>query len=338
MHILRRLSIGLFSLLCVTAIGLLAYLGALQMTVLNRTTVKSWIADSGVYKNNLIPSLVQSGASKAEKPDPATATGSLQIPPDAIKFALERTFTGDYVRSKVDDTIDKFYDYLEGKSSQFVLVISISDRRDAFISSLAKASEHYVAALPTCTPGLPANTLCRPANIAPDLYAEQIITRNVEESGFFKRPLTTGDGDNGLRLPRVLSATTPIMIGLAILAIVSATLYLWLTPIANRLNAISKLGKRIFFGQIFTFVASLLLVAAFYFGIFKLPMSLPDQPAVVTATVTNIVKIALMSVAGHLAVITGIICIIGLGVWIGFNKWKNKATQVSVVDTNTLKY
>jgi hypothetical protein len=331
MHILRRILIWLMGFLCAVSVTMLVYLGTLQMTVLDRDVVKGWLRDGGVYKNNLVPSLIQSGSSTTQKPDQPATTGQFKIPPDIFKLALERTFTPSYVQSQTEGVIDKYYNWMEGKSTHFSFSIIVTDKRDKFITELASASEPYVAKFPACGPTLAADTMCRPANIDPGEYSRQIMTDNISKSDFFTRPLITNTSIesgkvNALSLPsevpRFISLIKPMMIGLVVLTLLSAGILIWLSPIMERLNTLKRLGKRIYFGQLFTLIISLLLIAAFQLGFFKFQSLLGDQPAVISQTVSDTTKVIAVSVTSTLALLSGIVCAIGLTNWIGIIIWR----------------
>lgn len=339
MRTVQSMAIWLAGFLCVTATALLVYVGTLQMTVLDRAVVKGWLVQGGVYKNNLVPTLIQSGATHTEKPDPASDTGQFVIPKDALKLALERTFTKDFVRTQAEATIDNFYNWLEGKTKEFTVSIPVDQKRDTFISELARASEPSIAALPVCGPKLTINTLCRPANIAPDLYSQQVIAQNINQSGFFNKPITLNDTKNDasstripLAIPPFLPYIGPIIVGLMAVFVLSAASSLWLAPVGNKLRAISGLGKRIFLAQIFTFVGALLLLIAFGSGFFQFSTMLPDQPAIVSETIGGIVKVAFMAMATTLAIFSGIACGIALVIWLGIHFWQRKTTRIAIAE------
>lgn len=337
MHILRRILIWLMGFLCATSVTLLVYLGTLQLTVLDRNVVKSWLVDGGIYKNNLIPSLIQAGTTTTtQKPDSAAITGQFQIPPDAFKLALERTFTPNYVQSQTEGVIDKYYDWMEGKVTQFSFSVIVTDKRDTFITELARASEPYVAKFPPCGPRLATDTMCRPANIDPGVYSQQIMTDNINKSDFFTRPLITNvDTESGKvnalglppQIPQFISLITPIMIGLVVLALLSAGILIWSSAILERPNTLKRLAKRIYFGQLFTFIIAILLIAAFQLGFFKFQSLLGEQPAIISKTISDVTKVIAISVTSALALLSGIICAIGLVIWIGILIWRRTTSH-----------
>lgn len=339
MRTVQSMAIWLAGFLCVTATALLVYIGTLQMTVLDRDVVKGWLVQGGVYKNNLVPTLIQSGAAHTEQPDPTVDASQFAIPKDALKIALERTFTKDFVRTQAETTIDSFYNWLEGKTMEFAVSIPIDQKRDTFINELALASEPSIAALPVCGPKLTANTLCRPANIAPNLYSQQVIAQNINESGFFNKPITLNDAKNDvpgtrapLAIPPFLPYISPIIIGLMVVFVLSAASSLWLAPVGNKLRATAGLGKRIFLAQIFTLVGALLLLLAFSSGFFKFSTMLPDQPAVVSETIGSVVKVAFTTMATTLAIFSGIVCVTALIIWIGIHFWLRKSTRIATME------
>jgi hypothetical protein len=341
MRILRLLVIGLCSFLSVAAVAALVYIGTLEMTVLNRAELKSWLVKGGIYKTNFIPNLLQTSTPKATTPGTTTTSGQLAIPEGALKIALERTFTQDYVRQQAESTIDRFYDWIEGKAPNFTFSIPINQKKDTFITELTQAVEPTVAALPICTPALAAaSTPCRPADIAPDLYTQALIAASIDKTDFFKQPLTTSNltTDASSPFPQPLlwlrqlqSHQTLILLALGGIILLAGGVVILLTPTEERFRALSLLGKRVFFGQIFTLVGSLLLLWAFQSGYFRLSSLLSNQPASLANTVSNVTKFALVDIATTLAILSGIVCLIGLVIWISIRLWQRRATHVSVL-------
>lgn len=329
MRFIRALTLGFFSFVCIAAIAGCVYLATLQATVLNRAEVKDWLTSGGVYKNNLVPSLLQANSPKT--PSAARLTnGQFTIAEDALATALQRTFTPEYVQTQAESTIDRFYDWVEGKTATLTFSIPVDQKKDMFITELTRAVEPAVAALPICTSTLVmADSACRPANIPPDMYVQTAITESVDKAAFFKQPLTqdTLTTDTSTPVPRsllLLRALLPlagwVVLMLVLITILSASLVLWLSPAGKRLKALGQLGKRVFFGQLFTLLGSLFLIWAFRSGLFRLSSLFSEQsgqPAVLAETISNVVKIALVDIASRLALFSGIVCVVGLACWVG---------------------
>lgn len=328
MHIMRKISIGSMKFLCISAIALLVYVGTLQMTILNRTAVKEWLDTGGVYENHLIPELIRTGSVPSETQNTADAQ-TFSVPQDALKQALERTFTPQYVKSQTETSLDKFYDWIEGKSPNFALSIPIQEKRDVFISELAIASESYVAALPLCATAFPT-TLCRPATLSPLDYTKELISQNISKSGFFNKPITNSEfSDQTSPLPspviRIVPYLTEIIIGLFIITVISIAAFLWLSLPNRRLAALQSLAKRIFVSQLFTFAAALLFALLFYFDILRFSNIIPVATDVIAKTIGSSVKIAFMAMALQLALLSGIVVGISLLTWIGVRIWLRRS-------------
>lgn len=333
MRIVRPLLIGVTVLLSITSIALLVYFSTLQMTILNRNSVKTWADKGGIYQNNLFPMLIHSGTTTSQ-PQTDNRYG---IPNDALKLALERTFTKTYVRNQAETTIDQFYDWLGGKSADFAFTIPINKKRDTFIAEFSRAASPHVAKLPICNLTLAANTPCRPANISPELYAQTIITHSLNQSTFFQKPIALPSVNSSqssalapLKATRaVMPYSLAIIIGLILLAIGAAAAHIWLIPANQRLRGLAHLGKRVFFSQVFTFIASLVLILGFATGFLTLP-SLPNAPSIVTNTINETLRQAIFDVAGTLALLSGILCFLGIAAWVGILTYRRKKTHVIV--------
>lgn len=330
MRVIRSVGIGLMRFLCLAAVAMLVYIGTLQMTILDRSEVKRWIDIGGVYENHLIPELIRTGSVPSETQNVAD-TQTFSVPPDALKQALERTFTPSYVKTQTETSLDKFYDWLEGKSPHFVLSIPIHEKRDVFINELAIASEPYVAALPICITNFSA-TLCRPAAISPAEYAKELISQNISKSGFFNKPLTTSEfADQTSPLPspliRIIPYLTEFIVGLVAVAIGSAGILIWLSPSHRRVKAILSLAKRIFVSQLFTFGAAILFALLFHFDILRFSNIIPVASDIIAKTIGSSIKVAFMAMAIQLAILSGISALCSLLIWLGGRAWLHKVAQ-----------
>lgn len=337
MRIVRPLLIGMTLVLSIASIALLVYFATLQMTALNRTAVKSWMDKGGVYQNNLFPTLIHSGTTSTQP----QADNRYGIPNDALKLALERTFTKTYVRGQAETTVNQFYDWLEGKSNDFAFIIPINEKRDTFIAEFSRAATPHIAKLPICSATLSSATPCRPANIAPELYAQTIITNSLNQSAFFQKPIALPSVNSSnssaltpLKTTRsILPYSLAITIGLIIVAIGAAAAHIWLIPANQRLRGLAHLGKRIFFSQVFTLIASLALIWGFASGFLALP-TLTDAPSLVTDTINDTLRLAIFDVAGMLALLSGILCVLGIASWVGILTYRRKKTRVIVDHTD----
>lgn len=333
MRIVRPLLIGMTLVLSIASIALLVYFATLQMTVLNRTAVKSWMDKGGVYQNNLFPTLIHSGTTSTQP----QADNRYGIPNDALKLALERTFTKTYVRGQAETTVNQFYDWLEDKSNDFAFIIPINEKRDTFIAEFSRAATPHIAKLPICSATLSSATPCRPANIAPELYAQTIITNSLNQSAFFQKPIALPSVNSSnssaltpLKTTRsILPYSLAITIGLIIVAIGAAAAHIWLIPANQRLRGLAHLGKRIFFSQVFTLIASLALIWGFASGFLALP-TLTDAPSLVTDTINDTLRLAIFDVAGMLALLSGILCVLGIASWVGILTYRRKKTHILI--------
>lgn len=334
MRILHSFGIGLMRFLCVTAVALLVYLGTLQLTVLDRSAVKEWVDKGGVYENHLIPELIRTGSVPSGAANAADAQ-TFTVPPDALKQALERTFTPQYVKTHTEASLDAFYDWLEGITPHFKLSVPINEKRDEFINELVLASEPYVASLPLCVSAFPAS-LCRPPVIPPATFARELITQNISQSSFFDKPLTNSafaDQPSALPLPivQIIPYTTEVMVALVIITITSAAIVAWLSRSGVRIKRLVDVAKRIFISQLFTFVAALFFIMLFYFNVLRFSSITPAASDTIAKTIGSSAKIAFLDMTTHLAVLSGIAGGVSLLIWVGGRYWLRKNTSNSML-------
>ena len=317
----RHFIIGICTFLFVMGLATLVYIGVLQQTVFNRHATKQWVADSGMYTNNVVPALIQAGGKTASGANIGSTPGSFELSDEAVKTALDATFTSAFVQQEFESIIDKFYDWQQGKTASFDFSIPIDQKRDTFIAELSAAAEPQVAALPLCSARLAAGTLCRPANIPPADFAAFIITDKVDRTNLFVAPITAKDATKDIPLlqSKLLTANlmryaTPTFIAATTIAIVALTVIVWLSQAGTKIIAIATLGKRTFFSYTFTTILSVGIIVAISYGLFTLPVT-SGRLAVASATTSEFFKLAILSIASWSAILSGLVCLVAIIVW-----------------------
>lgn len=317
----RHYTIGICTFLFVMSLATLVYIGVLQQTVFNRHTAKQWIADSGMYTNNVVPALIQAGGKTASGTNIGSTPGAFELSDAAVKTALNNTFTSAFVQQEFESIIDKFYDWQYGKTASFDFSIPIDQKRDTFIAELSAAAEPQVAALPLCSAQLAAGTLCRPANIPPADFAAFIITDKVDRTNLFVAPITAKDATKDIPLlqSKLLTANlmrfvTPALIAAATIAIAALAVIVWLSQTGTKITAIATLGKRTFFSYLFATILSVGIIAAISYGLFTLPAT-SGQLAVASATTSEFFKLAILSIASWSAILSSLVCLVAIIAW-----------------------
>src|SRR6266496_1990148 len=172
MNFLRALAASLLSLICSIAVGFFVILATLQTTVLDRNETKAWLRDSGVYQTALTNVIDNN----------PTITQQLEdnpIPQDTLKAALNQTFPSNYVQAGTEKIIDSTYDWLDGSTPEITFEINTTDKKEAFVTSLAALLEPQTATLPRCASLAafdPGNPPCIPPGYTAKQLADSLAT------------------------------------------------------------------------------------------------------------------------------------------------------------------
>lgn len=272
MKILRALLIGAATLVCAIAVAAFIWLLTLNLTILNRQAVKTWLHDSNLY-SNLLDSTFQTTLSQQ-----TTQLEGL-LTPDILKTALQNTFQPSYIQTQSETALDSTYNWIEGTATTPNFTIDIPAKRDTFIQELTKVLTPKVAALPTCTDLqlVLQEATCRPASVTPEQFSKEIAENSVASADFFDKPLT-GENLIGESTPQAANPDTQadmqllsqlpvyrqwvniLIIALPILIVICASLVILLSP--DKLFATIRLSRRLFFGAVLTFLAALVMLYA----------------------------------------------------------------------------
>lgn len=350
MNILRTLTIGLLSFVCVLALSGFVYLLTLNTTIMDRTVVKNWLSDSGVYDGKLIDAFVQTTNSSSEQAAGLESQGQLTVPPETIKAALNGTFTPDFMQTQAEATIDSTYDWIDGKQPTFAFSIPVNQKQDTLIQQLAKAVEPQVAALPVCTAALAtAGTACRPASLTTAEMATQLATTNVQNSDLFNQPLTNEslprtaplsanqqtESSPLTQLPAVRSTINALLFILPIVIIASIAIVIAITPAANRLRAALRLSRRIFFSLVITFIGALAVHWIAKNNDLGLASMFAAQSSALGGIIDPLLQTVIGSISSQLAIFSGIVCGVSLASWIGFTVWQKKLRHTEALQPPT---
>lgn len=338
MRVFRPFLIKFTSLICIVFVGLLVYTAMLHLTVLDRTSVKGWLQEGGLYENKVFPTLINPDANVSQTTEVNNQYG---VPLSALQQALERTFTKTYVQQQTETTVDRFYDWIDGTSPTFTASIPIHEKKDTFIAEFTRAATPHIAALPVCK--TPVTLPCRPSWVSPELYTQALVTSTVAQSTFFEKPLELNS------VPEQSSPTfqtisliqtitpyrVPIMIALACIAIISAILHIWLIPALQHIRALSHLGRRLFFSQIITFILAFVIWWLFQSNIVSVPIQQTFQQPVIVQTLQDIVKLSIADISMALALLSGTVAVLSLALWLGMRSYSRRKTRVTIAPDAT---
>lgn len=327
MNILRTILVGLASFTFVIAVTGLVYLLTLQTTIMDRTVVKSWLNESQLYDGRLINTLVQTTNAGGGPNDTAQPADNLSPSPEAVKSALNATFTPAFTRTQLEGVVDNAYNWIDGTSPTFSFSIPIDQKRDTLIAELAKRVEPKLAALPVCrVVPLTQQPTCRPADTTASELAIQLTTQSIDDSGAFAAPITNESFSKNKQatakspgqptisqLPAYHNAIELLLLILPIVAAFSLFVIIFATKTGLRLVRVARLSRRIFFGMLFIFIPTAIVIWLARDSDLGLSNLFAAQTS---ALVVPLLKTILVGILTQLALFTGIGGLVSVITWI----------------------
>lgn len=261
MNVLRWISRGL--LLVIASITIAMWIGVvtLNMTLLNRQAVLSWLEASGAY-SHLADSVVSLQAPEGEESTVNT---------DALKQAISNTLTPSFVRQSSEKVVNAVFDWVEGQTPSIKFSISLADKREVLQQQLATALEPELAKLPACSNN--SNGLlnrqdpqCLPKGSNPKTAASSAAQQTVDSSDFLTQPITAAslgglDTSSMAWLPAIVQNFGWLAFVLPAVAALCITGYVLLSSV--RLRGLRTAAGHIFFGTTFATLAG---AAMWFFG------------------------------------------------------------------------
>lgn len=304
-----------------TALSAWIFVATLQVTVLDRGVVKSWLATSGVY-NQALGNLVQVSTNNATTDSLVTGT--------VLQNALNKTFPPSYLQQNTNTVIDATYDWLEGKKNTITFNIPVQQKATEFSSNLANELEPVIAKLPTCGAFTIQSTVaatCIPKGISAANYAKQ-LTQPADSSDFLNTPLTQDNLGKGApqygALPAVVQWNHTLFWLLPIAWAVLGALYVLLSQ--DKLRGMSNVGRQATINSAITLAGGLLLWYASTSVDLSATLGQGDaqQSAIVKAIINPLARTILPDVSKALSLFSAIVFVIGLALWLGTFLWRRK--------------
>lgn len=223
---------ALWATLMTSCVSLLAAYYILSQTLLNPTTVKQWLNDSGAYSSlveTIVPSLVTNSG--------VSITSTSVVTPDMLQRAAKASIRPEDIRAKTEPVVDAVYAWLDSKSPEVNFSIETGVETDRLLKALRVEVLAKAKSLPVCTGYIDLASLeqatCLPWYVSPEGATDSVMQR-VEQQDIFRDKKLTADsfmGREGVTfgkwLPSAVSAlwvaqliTMPIL-GAAILFVIT---------------------------------------------------------------------------------------------------------------------
>ncbi|MDN5274465.1 MAG: hypothetical protein JWP06_366 [Candidatus Saccharibacteria bacterium] len=339
MNTLRKILVAFAGFICLLAISGFITLLTLQTTIMDQTVVKGWLSSSKIYDGRLISMIAQAINTGSNQNNLQQSQTGITVPQEALTTALNATFTPAFVQSQVETVITNAYDWSEGKTPEFTFSIPVDQKRDTLIQQLAKAIEPQIAALPVCQSFQQIQeSTCRPPNITVEQFANQLTTESIDKSGTFAAPITNEsvakdkqpDASSSpltqlSQFPTIRTAVNMLLFILPIVAIVSTATIIAATVKERRLHVASRLSRRIFFNMLLILIPA--VVAIWIAGNKDIGLSNSLNPQI-GDLVMPLIKIIVVGISTKLAIYSGVVSVVSLGVWIGFTIWRRKLQEI----------
>lgn len=312
MNILKWLGRGLLLLLASLSITLWISVTTLQMTLLNREAVFSWLNNSGAYAS------VGDSIISLQQPESGQAA-SLDVV--ALQTAISKTLSAEFTQHVTETVLGAAYDWLQGKTNQIDFSVPLSDKREELKQHLATELEPKLRGLPACSSNLSMVSFqdlqCLSPGSTPKSSAEAFAKQAVDGSDFLSKPLTPdmlGINTESLTwLPPLIQLLPIAIIGLPVLALTCIAGYILLS--ASRLSGARTIFGRLFFGAILSTLGGAVM---WYFGSrIQLADALGSsgQVALVQGVVQPIIHQVLPAFGSWVTILAGSVALITGGAW-----------------------
>ena len=331
MNIVRALLASLLSLVCTLAVSAFVTIQTVQTTVLDRTVVKTWFFDSGVY-NSLFPTLVNANLT-TQQDSGGNSPANMKI----ITEALDQTFSPSYVQQQTEGIIDSTYDWLDGNATDIVFSINLTSKADEFTGNYRVLLEEKLADLPSCDNSVSLSAedpTCVPAKKTPAQAAKDIADDVSNDTAFFEKPITNetlfpesaqSNPDVTNQLPMIVAALRMLAGWLLGIAVVAGGLSILLSR--RRLKESQRLAGRLTVGLFVTSAVGLVLA--------QLGGSFSFENYVNNALAANIVepllRQALPAIGARLALISGIAGVVTLIAWFTLRFFRRRRDQQRII-------
>lgn len=341
MNFWRAILASLLSLVCTVAVSGFITLQTVNSTLLDRSEVQTWLAQSGVY-SNLLTTLLSSNPATEQQLSPAGSS----ISRDTVKTALVQTLPPSFVRQSTEYALDSAYNWLDGKQSTIQFEINATGYKEAFVQNLAAQLEPQLAAMPrcnslsefnsadpTCLP--PGTTAAQAANsIAIDasnrigLFDRPFNTQNLSDLSQSNNPSSPTPASPSTQLPEIIKLMRMWLLWLPAIALLSGSLMVLLSQ--HKLKAAKHLAGRLTFGLA---VACALGLAVAYFGRdLKLTSYIGGSSTAVTANLAEpILHQAAPAIGNYLALVSGIAGTLTLAVWVTLRVIKKRQDKARLL-------
>lgn len=326
MDILRAVVRWVCVALISAALSVWVVVAVAQATVLNRGTVKQWLAQSGVYHTG-IGNIVQAQQSGGQ--------GDSLITTDVLQKAFAQTFPASYVQQGAETAVDATYNWLDGTARSITFSVPVQNKSDEFAKNLAAVITPKLAQLPQCSGQVPndGSVTCIPQGETPQDFATQ-LTQLSSSGDFLNAPLTNqtvgqsmlaSGGSPSLQwLPAAVQMAHTLFWALPVAMVACAALYVLCSP--DKLRGVSMVGRVVAINTLILVVGGLVMwYATSSIDLSSTVMASDQQTASTMASIINpLARTILPGVARALVLYSGIACAIGVGLWIGLALWRRR--------------
>lgn len=227
MKVWRGITLGFWVMLMTACVSLIAFYYILTQTVLNPTTVKKWLADSGSYST-----LVETVVPMLATSDNGSAIPDSLVTTDMIKRAAKASISPNDMKAKVEPIIDATYAWLDSKSPEISFSVSTDAETRRFAEALRREVLVKAKSLPECSGSIDAAALeqasCLPWYVSAESATDSVMAR-IEQQELFRDKKLTSDilaskasASASDRLPELISLLWVIqLIAMPIAAVVA---------------------------------------------------------------------------------------------------------------------
>lgn len=270
----RKFGVFILAIILFIAVLVTTYATSLVISINQPTTIKGWVAKSGVYDHVLVAVLNNNDGG-------GDSSSAISISDPEVQTAAQAAFNSKVIQSGFESFIDSNFNWLSGKTNKPDFKIDLTEPKNEFGNQVKNKVKTFLGGLPVCTPQQTAalqgqlnvklfKLPCRPANINPDSEAAR-AKEQVMSADFLNDPVITAstlaNNDSGNQVYYLKFSKAPGVyrearfVPLVLLAITSALALLVIVASTTR-----ERGKKN--------VAIVLFIAAFLLVIEKIAAEL----------------------------------------------------------------
>ncbi|MDB5164888.1 MAG: hypothetical protein JWL89_514 [Candidatus Saccharibacteria bacterium] len=197
---LRKLAVGILSLLLLVSLVGGAQAVSTNMALRHPDKIEGWLDQSKFYDH-----FIDNALEQAQKSSTTISSTKVTFSDPAIKAAAKSAFTPTMLKQDIGTVLHGNYAWLEGKTPTPEFSVDLTEAKQNFATEAGKSVETYLTGLPVCSVAQlqqlqnelanidPFALPCRPPNIVPATEAAQVTQQLNSSDDFLNTAVITAN-------------------------------------------------------------------------------------------------------------------------------------------------